>query len=93
MQDNERSIVHCNTEDQASSRGAYPTLASQTLGIPWPAANVLACTGIPQTTTATRVSFLNCTTRASVGKEGLQFSGPALCFDGEEAMIAALEKD
>ncbi len=25
------------------------------------------------------------------GKEGLRFSGPAVCFDGEEAMLKALE--
>lgn len=27
------------------------------------------------------------------GKEGLMFEGPALCFEQEEAMLAALEKD
>lgn len=27
------------------------------------------------------------------GKEGLQFKGPARCFDSEEDMLAALDKD
>ena len=27
------------------------------------------------------------------GKEGLKFTGPAICFEGEEAMLAALAED